>query len=291
MAAGLAIAVALLAPASAVAQAPVKAALKATQSGGTVTFDASPSTGAADYQWDLNGDGRFEIDTHTQPTTSADFPPGATVIGTVKVTDASGASDQATAHITIPQDPDAPTVQSVAGAEPTPAAAPPAKPKPKVVAAAAGGVTIKDFSFGPKTLTINAGDSVTWTNQGPTGHSTTAKGGAWDSGVLAKGKSFSHTFATAGTYQYFCTPHPFMTATIVVKAASSSGSTGGSGSGGSSNGSTAGTSGTGTTATPAATATNPNDLPNTGGDPFPWVALGVSLLVFGAALRWRLSAE
>jgi LPXTG-motif cell wall-anchored protein len=289
VAAGLIAAAALLAPASAAAQAPVKAALKATQSGGKVTFDASHSTGAADYQWDLNRDGTFEVDSGTTPTTSAGFPPGATVIATVKVTGADGTSDQATTDITLEQAPK-PQTQSVAGAEPAPAPA----AKPKVVAAAAGGVTIKDFSFGPKTLTINTGDSVTWTNQGPTGHSTTAKGGGWDSGVLSAGKSFSHTFTQAGTYQYFCTPHPFMTATIVVKAASSSsGGNGSSGSGstGSASGSGAGTNGTGTTATPAATATNPNDLPNTGGDPFPWVALGGALLVFGAALRWRLRTQ
>jgi plastocyanin len=269
-------------PATAAAQAPVKAALEATQSGGKVTFDASRSTGAADYQWDLNADGTFETDSGATPTTSAVYPPGATARATVKITAADGTtSDQATAFITLPQKSQAAHIQSVAGEPATP------KPKPKVVAAAAGGVTIKDFEFGPKTLTVNAGDTVTWTNQGPTGHSTTAKNGSWNSGVLAQGKSFSHKFTQPGTYQYFCEPHPFMTATIVVKGAASSSPSAGSGSSGSSGSSST----TPTPAAPAAATTNPNDLPNTGGNPFPWVALGVSFLVFGAALRWRLRTD
>jgi len=257
VAAGFVTAVALLAPASADAQSPVKAALEATQSGGKVTFDAARSTGAADYQWDLNSDGAFEIDSGTSPTTSAGYPPGATVIATVKVTGADGATDQATTHITLEQAPKQQT-QSVAG-EPSPATATAAAPRAtKVVAAAAGGGDDQGLLVRPQDADDHSGDSVTWSNQGPTGHSTTAKNGSWDSGVLAKGKSFSHTFTQPGTYQYFCTPHPFMTATIVVKAASSSSGGGGSSGGSSgSNSSSAGTSGSGATATPAATASNP----------------------------------
>jgi hypothetical protein len=144
-------------------------------------------------------------------------------------------------------------------------------------------VTIKDFSFGPKTLTINAGDSVSWTNQGPTAHTATAKGGSFDSGLLETGKSYSHEFSSAGSFVYYCKPHPFMTATIVVKAASSS-----SGSNGSSGAGTTATPATPAAATPAATS---GGLPNTGTDVAPWIFLGASLIAFGAALRWRLNAE
>ena len=101
-------------------------------------------------------------------------------------------------------------------------------PQPKAIAAASGGVTIADFSFSPATLTINQGDTVTWVNNGPTAHSATANNGSFNTGILKAGQSASHTFAQAGTYSYFCQPHPFMKATIVVQAAQAGGTSGGS---------------------------------------------------------------
>ena len=50
-------------------------------------------------------------------------------------------------------------------------------------------------------------------------HTATSTTGAFDSGDLAQGESFSVTFTTPGTYDYFCTPHPTMTGQIVVQAA------------------------------------------------------------------------
>src|SRR5919201_736867 len=96
-------------------------------------------------------------------------------------------------------------------------------PKPKAVAAASGSVTIADFSFAPATITINQGDSVTWNNNGPTPHSATANDGSFDTGILKKGQSGSHTFNQAGTFSYYFNPHPFMKASIVVQAAQSGG--------------------------------------------------------------------
>ena len=57
------------------------------------------------------------------------------------------------------------------------------------------------------------GDTVTWSNNGPTGHSATANDGSFDTGILQKGSSGSHTFSQAGTFSYICTPHPFMKGT------------------------------------------------------------------------------
>jgi plastocyanin len=155
--------------------------------------------------------------------------------------------------------------------------------EPTVRAAANGAVTIKDFEFAPTTVNVSVGDSVTWLNQGPTTHTATAKDGSFDSGNLAKGKSFSHKFTKAGTYSYFCKPHPFMTAKVVVAGAGSSGSSGSSGSGsgsagasGSSGSSSSGSSSSGTLAT-------------TGVDLLPWALFGFSLLAFGASLRYRLT--
>jgi amicyanin len=78
-------------------------------------------------------------------------------------------------------------------------------------------VTIKDFEFTPATVTIKVGGTVTWTNNGPTTHSVTADDGSFDSGNLSQGKTFSHTFQTAGTFSYHCSPHPFMKANVVVE--------------------------------------------------------------------------
>jgi plastocyanin len=85
--------------------------------------------------------------------------------------------------------------------------------------AATHAVTISDFAFSPATLTITAGDTVTWTNDDPIVHTATSATGAFDSGDLAEGASFSVTFTTPGTYDYVCTPHPTMTGRIVVQAA------------------------------------------------------------------------
>lgn len=78
-------------------------------------------------------------------------------------------------------------------------------------------VTIQNFAFGPATVTVKVGDTVTWTNMDLTGHSATADDGSFDTGVLSQGKSGSVTFDTAGTFTYHCTPHPNMKGTVVVE--------------------------------------------------------------------------
>ncbi len=85
---------------------------------------------------------------------------------------------------------------------------------PVVAVAATSAVTIADFSFSPSQVTVNAGDTVRWTNNGPSPHTTTSTSGVWDSGTLAPGQTFSFTFTTAGTFAYHCTIHPQMTGTI-----------------------------------------------------------------------------
>ena len=70
------------------------------------------------------------------------------------------------------------------------------------------------------------GDTVTWSNAGPTPHSATASDGSFDTGILDKGGSGSHTFTQAGTFAYICTPHPYMKGTVVVQASASGDSDG-----------------------------------------------------------------
>jgi LPXTG-motif cell wall-anchored protein len=77
-------------------------------------------------------------------------------------------------------------------------------------------VTIKDFEFGPKDLTINVGDTVMWKNDGPSQHTATATDGTFDSGALNAGQDFSFTFTKAGTFTYACKFHDIMQGTITV---------------------------------------------------------------------------
>jgi len=87
-------------------------------------------------------------------------------------------------------------------------------------------VSIVDFAFSPMTVTVRAGDTVTWTyvSAGHTVHTTTSGqpptgNHIWDSGILNPGQSFSHTFTAADAgkrFPYFCKIHPFMTGLIKV---------------------------------------------------------------------------
>ena len=78
-------------------------------------------------------------------------------------------------------------------------------------------VTIMNFAFSPATLTVKTGTKVTWTNNDSITHTVTADQGAFDSGDLSPGNSFSFTFTKAGTYSYHCNIHHNMMATIVVQ--------------------------------------------------------------------------
>ena len=77
---------------------------------------------------------------------------------------------------------------------------------PTAYAAPAKNVTISNFQFTPKMITIKAGGSVTWTNKEGT-HTVTADDNSWESPTLNAGKSFRRQFATAGTYRYHCSFH------------------------------------------------------------------------------------
>jgi plastocyanin len=78
-------------------------------------------------------------------------------------------------------------------------------------------VEIKNYAFTPPTLTVPPGTTVTWTNADSVPHTATAGDGAFDSGNLNPGQSYSFTFATAGSFPYVCQYHAGMTGTIVVQ--------------------------------------------------------------------------
>ena len=77
--------------------------------------------------------------------------------------------------------------------------------------------------FVPDTLTVSKGTTVSWTNGDSTLHTVTAgspeagnSGTEFDSSYLAAGKTFQHQFNTAGTFDYYCTLHPYMKGKVVV---------------------------------------------------------------------------
>ena len=81
----------------------------------------------------------------------------------------------------------------------TPAAVTPSATGPRI--------SIAKFMFGPSTLTVPAGTTVTWTNTDQAAHTVTADDGSFDTGFVAPGQTVSLTFAAPGTYPYYCIPH------------------------------------------------------------------------------------
>jgi len=77
-------------------------------------------------------------------------------------------------------------------------------------------LNIQNFAYQPANIQVRAGTTVTWTNQDNVPHSVTFKNGMKDSGLLNQGQSLSYIFNTPGTYQYYCTVHPNMVATVTV---------------------------------------------------------------------------
>jgi plastocyanin len=83
--------------------------------------------------------------------------------------------------------------------------------------AANAAVKIDNFVFGPQTLTVPVGTTVTWTNSDDIPHTSVSTEGVFKSKVLDTDENFSYTFTKAGTYPYYCTIHPKMTGKVVVQ--------------------------------------------------------------------------
>ena len=78
-------------------------------------------------------------------------------------------------------------------------------------------VQIDNFSFGPGTLTVPVGTTVTWTNRDDIPHTVVSTDGVFKSKVLDTDEKFSFTFSKTGTYPYFCSIHPKMTGKVIVQ--------------------------------------------------------------------------
>ncbi len=79
-------------------------------------------------------------------------------------------------------------------------------------------VKIDNFSFSPPTLTVPAGATVTWINHDDVPHTVVSKNGKdFKSPVLDTDQKYTRSFARAGTYDYYCSLHPHMTAKVIVQ--------------------------------------------------------------------------
>lgn len=83
--------------------------------------------------------------------------------------------------------------------------------------AATMAVTIDNFTFGPSEITVHPGDTVTWTNRDDIPHTVRAETGSFKCSVMDTGETCNITFKEAGQFKYFCSLHPHMTGTVIVK--------------------------------------------------------------------------
>jgi len=78
-------------------------------------------------------------------------------------------------------------------------------------------VKIDNFSFGPETIKVSVGTTVTWINRDDIPHTVVSTDGVFKSKVRDTDEKFSYTFTKAGTYPYYCSVHPKMTGKVVVQ--------------------------------------------------------------------------
>jgi amicyanin len=76
---------------------------------------------------------------------------------------------------------------------------------------------MRNLAYTPARIEVAAGTTVEWTNGDALAHTVTAANRAFDSGLLQPGQTWRHTFAAPGTYDFNCTPHPFMKGVVIVK--------------------------------------------------------------------------
>jgi plastocyanin len=118
----------------------------------------------------------------------------------------------------------APAAAAAGGLDADPSAMP-GMAMPAAPAAASAGdapvatdtVAIQNFAFSPATVTVKAGSTITWTNSDQDPHTVTSmNNGPLHSPPMSNGDTYRYTFTAPGRYEYLCTIHPFMTATVVV---------------------------------------------------------------------------
>ena len=84
------------------------------------------------------------------------------------------------------------------------------------------GCDVEDICYIPSSIVVEKGKSVTWLNEDSSFHSVTSgfypePSGLFDSGHLDPYQSYTLSFDEIGTYDYFCTLHPWMFAQVIVE--------------------------------------------------------------------------
>jgi LPXTG-motif cell wall-anchored protein len=233
---------------------------------------AAPPTDAGGFAWDLAGRGAYVR--HTGDTAETDVSCQTPGIHSVAVRFKAGSQVRlGVLQLTVAARPVSRAPHAAHADRPSRAHT---GLTGRVTAHVAGdpGVAIADFHFTPAATTIHVGDTITWSNSGPSSHTATATNGSFDTGILKKGQSASHTFTQAGTYNYACQIHPFVHGMVVVEASTTSTTT-----------SSAGTAPATTTPTTTAAAQTGPALPNTGFNALAGLFAGLVLLGLGARLR------
>lgn len=159
----------------------------------------------------------------------AESPSTDTVVSVAAVQVDTTAQAEKPAETTVPS----PVVVTPPAPAPAPAPAPPvstqpapttkpvtttprpAAPKP---VARVRRTVIKNISYLQPKITIAVGTTIEWTNNDPLPHSVTGVDKSFNSGLIQPGKTYRHTFTKAGTFNFYCIPHPFMKGVITVTA-------------------------------------------------------------------------
>jgi plastocyanin len=170
---------------------------------------------ATDYRWKLAGHREHSLRLSSTPRMTLQFQTPGVQRVTALTTDQSLAYQAELTLLVRPKPNEA--ARPADSARPRPEQS--IRNEPRAHAAADPGVTISDFQFSASTVTVHAGQTITWTNDGPSSHTATARNGSFDTGILKKGASASHTFTQPGTFTYFCRIHPFMHGTVIVQPA------------------------------------------------------------------------
>lgn len=113
------------------------------------------------------------------------------------------------------------TVSIGCGSSTSPAPSPAPMPLPSGSSTSAsivsGASTLTTTAYSPNPLNISVGTTVIWRNNDNMAHTSTANGGAWDSGVIQPSGQFSFALQSRGTFPYHCTIHPNMVGTVNVQ--------------------------------------------------------------------------
>jgi len=240
------------------------------------------------------GSGAASPSADAQPQASATVPPAdPTIADTTTTTTTTTPTTTPTPSTTTTTTTTTTATETQSYAQTTTAeqltAAPVVKRSSGAAVAIVDGASVSDYGFSPAAVTIAAGDTVTWTNNGtvPAGHNVSGTG--FTSPILKTGQSYSHTFSAPGTFSYVCTLHPFMKGTVTV-ASARTGGTGGSG--------TTPTTTAPATTTPTSTGISESaagagpraggtasTLPQTGSDSLGLTFIGVALVGAGYLVR------